>query len=376
MRRGGRGHALWPVFASLTLLTSPLVGQTLNPDLIRVQCLTIHQIENQSILFGMVIDGRSGTPIPGGTVSLRWLTTSGIADTVVHSTSVETPNGAFIFCDVPQDTRIEAWASALGRLTRREEFYFTGSESMRRDLEIGLRSILATLSGELTDATTGAPVADATVSIEGAGVSALTNGAGHFRLPDIPVGHHELKIQHLVYGQPTLDVTVEAGQSTHLVATLDPRPIALEPISVRISTRPQWLETTGFYDRREKSLGQFVTPKDIERRRYARFSEVLRDVQGIDVTTVCTPRCIQRVRMSATTLPGCIPTFYVDGRRLFVRPAPTTAPNQPPGLLELDALATGSDLAAVEVYRSLAEMPAQFFGRCGSIVIWTKRGAG
>jgi len=358
------------------LLTNPLAGQTLNPDLIRAQCLTIHQIENQSILFGMVIDGKSGTAIPGGTVFLRWLTTSGIADTVVHSTSTNTPNGAFIFCDVPQDTRIEAWASALGRRTRREEFYFTGGESTRRDLEIGLRHVLGTVSGELTDATNGEPVSGATVSIETAGVSTLTDGAGRFRLPDIPVGSHELKIQHLVYGQPTFEVTVEAAQATHVLATLDPRPIALEPISVHISTRPQWLETTGFYGRQDRSLGQFVTPEDIAHRRYARFSEVLRDIQGIDVTTVCTPRCLQNVRMSATTHPGCIPTFYVDGRRLPVRPAPAIAPNQPPGLLELDALATGSDLAAVEVYRSLAEMPAQFFGRCGSIVIWTKRGAG
>jgi len=159
-------------------------------------------------------------------------------------------------------------------------------------------------------------------------------------------------------------------------ATLAPEPIALAPIAVRISTRPQWLETTGFYDRKERSLGQFVTPDDIARRSYARFSEVLRDVQGVDMTTVCTPRCIQRVSMTSTTLPGCIPTFYVDGRRILVRPAPTRQRNQPPGLLDLGAIATGSDLEAVEVYRSLAEMPAEFFGRCGSIVIWTKRGAG
>jgi outer membrane receptor for ferrienterochelin and colicin len=145
---------------------------------------------------------------------------------------------------------------------------------------------------------------------------------------------------------------------------------------VTVERRPQWLESTGFYDRVAQNLGQHVTPEDLERRSTLRFSEVLRDVPGIDLRPVCTPHCYHQIRMAGTTQSGCIPTFYMDGRRVNVRPKPRGSRREPPGLFDLDVIATGSDIAAVEVYRSIAETPPEFYGRCGSIVIWTKRGAG
>jgi hypothetical protein len=45
----------------------------------------------------------------------------------------------------------------------------------------------------------------------------------------------------------------------------------------------------------------------------------------------------------------------------------------------LDDLVPASDVAAVEVYRSPAEVPPEFNGPnagCGVVVIWTRRGGG
>jgi len=359
---------------ALLAATPSLQAQQLNPDLIRAQCEVIHEIPDQSILFGQVTDGRSGLPIPGGTVFLEWMAVHGVADSTFHSASAETTDGAFIFCDVPQDTRIVAYATALGERSATEEFSFRGGESERRDLQITLHQFRSGVTGHLQDSESGDPIVGATVSVPGTDLTALTDENGRFVIPDVPVGSREFVVRHIGYGEPRLRLTVLNGQSTHVAARLDPRAIALEPIAVEISTRPVWLENRGFYRRLERSLGQFVTPEMIERRSFARFSEVLQSVPGLIVRTVCTPRCFQQIRMSGATQGGCIPTFYMDGRTLHVRPAPRSSRFEPEGLIDLDALAAPHDLAAVEVYRSIAETPPEFYGRCGSIVIWTKRG--
>lgn len=360
----------------MPLAADPLAAQVLDPELIRVQCEAIHAIPDQSIIYGLVTDGRSGLPIPGGIVRLEWVSVSGIADTARHSAEAEAANGAYIFCDVPQDVRLSVHASALGGRSGREEFLFDGGESARGDLEVFIAQIEGGLGGQITDSETGAAIVGATVTVAGTDASALTNREGSFSISGIPVGRQELVIRHVAYGEPRVAVTVDNGQSTHVGVTLEPRAIAVEPISVEISRRPMWLESNGFYHRQERSLGQFVTPEMIEQRSFARFSEVLQQVPGVTIRTVCTPRCFERVAMTGATQTECIPTFYMDGRQMHVRPAPRSSRFAPAGLIDLDSFAAPHDLAAVEVYRSIAETPPQYYGRCGSIVIWTKRGSG
>lgn len=355
---------------------SELHGQELNPDLIRAQCEVVHAIPNQSIIYGLVRDGGTGMPIPGGTVHLQWVSVSGVADTSFHSVSADAPDGAYIFCDVPQDTNLTAYATGLGGRSGPAEFRFSGGESERQDLDMQLAQVEAGVAGQLRDSETDRPIVGATISVPGTSLSALSDRDGRFSLPSVPVGSHEFMIQHLAYGEPKVQVTVEKGQLAYVEAALEPRAIALAPISVEITMRPVWLETRGFYHRQERSLGQFVTPEMIEQRSFARFSEVLKAVPGLTVRTVCSPRCFQQISMSGATQTGCLPAFYMDGRTMHVRPAPRTSRFEAEGLIDLDALAAPHDLAAVEVYRSISETPPEFYGRCGSIVIWTKRGAG
>ncbi|MDH3735156.1 MAG: carboxypeptidase-like regulatory domain-containing protein [Gemmatimonadota bacterium] len=362
--------------ACLAVLSAPTEAQQLDPDLVRIQCEAIHEIEDQSIIFGLVKDGRSGLPIPGGVVRLEWVTVSGIADSTFNTADAGAANGAYIFCDVPQDTRLQVFATALGGRSGREDFYFEAGESARRDLEVFIAQIEGGIGGRLTDSETEDAIVGATISVTGTDASALSNRNGDFSISDVPVGRQELLIRHVAYGEPRVPVTVENGQSTHVEVVLEPRAIAVEPLSVEISRRPLWLESNGFYERQERSLGQFVTPEMIEQRSFARFSEVLQQVPGVIVRTICTPRCFERIAMSGATQTGCIPTFYMDGRLMHVRPAPRTSRLEPAGLIDLDGFAPPHDLAAVEVYRSISETPPQYYGRCGSIVIWTKRGTG
>jgi hypothetical protein len=362
--------------AAFAAAAGPLIAQTLDPALIRARCETIHQIPDQSILFGTVVDARSGLPLPGTMVHLRWFTLRGVRDTTMHSASAEAADGAFIFCDVPQKTRLTVWADGMGQAGGHTEFFFEAGESTRHDVQLGLRQVFGSISGRLVDDASGRPIAGATIELEGTEGAWLSDNGGRFRIDDVTVGSHEAAISHIAFGRPQLVLTVEQGITTHADIRLEPRAIAVEPIAVEISRRVQHLETNGFYEREDRSLGQFVTPDELARQPWRRFSEVLRTVPGLELRSVCTPYCSQSIRMAGSTQSDCAVTFYIDGRRVNVQPKPASSRLEPRGLIDLDAIATGSDLAAVEVYRGIAQTPAQFYGRCGSIVIWTKRGTG
>ncbi len=354
------------LFAPATLVAQAPVGQDLRPDLIRARCEAVHSIDDQAVVFGYVVDGRTDTPLPGSTVHLSWLEPRGLADTTRHEVETEATEGAYIFCDVPQRTALDAWADALGRASRRTELWFEGGETERRDLHFAFARDLGALAGRLVDATTGEPIQAATIQIRAADLATVTDPDGRFRLDAVPTGAFEAEVAHVAYGNPEVEVTIGSRATTHLEIRLAPAAIELEPIAVTIAVRPQWLESNGFYTRQESSLGQFVTPRDIENQRSRPFSEILRTVPGVHIRRVCRPHCVQVVSMTTTTRSRCWPTFYVDGRKMTFLTAE----------VDLDGITSTQDLAAVEVYRGISQTPPQFFGLCGSIVIWTRRGAG
>ena len=71
-----------------------------------------------------------------------------------------------------------------------------------------------TIEGRVTDAVTGQPLNDASVSVVGTGFSALTNTAGRYSLSGVPAGEHTVKVVILGYATQERQVTVTAGQKT------------------------------------------------------------------------------------------------------------------------------------------------------------------
>ena len=354
--------------ATLAAAATPLAGQ-LDSALIRAQCEVVHPIEDQSILYGSIIDGRSGTSLPGSRVHLMWQTRGEDGRLFQHRVAADSDDGTYVFCDVPRGTRLTTWADALGLTSHRVAFDLSGGETVREDLHVTLRRALGTVSGALLDDQTEQPVSGATVQIPGAAVEGMTDSHGRFRLRDVPVGMHELVVRHIGYGEPKVDVAVVHGVSTHARIRLAPRAIAVEPISVTISTRRKWLEDNDFYYRLESRLGSFVTPEEIDRQPHRTLAEVLRTVPAVNLRQRCMPHCQVEIQMAGQTMQGCIPAFYVNGRRVHQLRDPDD------GLIDLDTVAVGAELSAVEVYRGISETPPQFYGRCGSVVIWTRRGA-
>lgn len=317
-----------------------------------------------TVVQGLVHEMGSGLVLPGADVRLMWKRARGVTDTIrVELEAVADDRGAYVFCDVPPDTPLHMWATALGRTGSPTSVFLSKGDLHRRDLEVRLASSLrGAVVGTLIDAGTDRPLRAAQVWIERLGVRTTSDAEGTFELRDVPAGPQELTIQHLGHGQQTVRLEIVPNRTRHMEIGLAPDPVELDPITVTVEMRPVWLEEVGFYERQARSLGQFMGPEWMERRRPYRFSQVLEDVHGVRMSPVCQPHCSYMIQ--STTRAGLCPlTFYIDGKRLRLG-----------SVVDLDALVPASDVTAVEVYRGISQTPAQYYGRCGSVVIWTKRG--
>ncbi len=68
-----------------------------------------------------------------------------------------------------------------------------------------------TITGTVEDAATGEPLASAQIRVPALGIGVLASESGMFRLPDVPVGTHELRAERLGYATASMNVTVTAG---------------------------------------------------------------------------------------------------------------------------------------------------------------------
>lgn len=201
------------------------------------------------VLAGIAYDGATGTPIPGAKVVVDWTSPGGGDNHVVTGTDGA---GRFVFCDVAAAVPLRVQVEALGRVAGREEgVRVNGGALARLDLPVDLAGgaqlrvldageeqpgNLATLHGQLLDASTGSPIAGAEVSLEGLEMQTLTDETGRFRLGGVPPGDHRFAVQRLGYDWSSTPVTVAPGASMVLELRAAPRAVELEAIVVRATT--------------------------------------------------------------------------------------------------------------------------------------------
>lgn len=118
------------------------------------------------------------------------------------------------------------------------------------------------------------------------------------------------------------------------------------------------LARRGFYQRRARGAGWFMTRADPEMARSRTLSDALRTVPGIDVIE----RGGGALVVSSRSAGRCPLAVYADGLYTTIR-----------NVNELNL----ADLAAVEVYRGPAEVPAGFHApmydrTCGALLVWSR----
>lgn len=190
-------------------------------------------------------------------------------------------------------------------------------------------------------------------------VPAMTEDDGTFRLEEVPVGTYTIVTNHLGFETRHDTLEVPIGRDVRLEVPLAAEPMRMSPLEV--SVRSNWLVETGFYERREKGFGKFITPEELEKRPLTSLTQALKTVPGVTMGRSCQGIfCREVIQMSLSrTRAGCDVKFYMDGQEMH-------------GTVNPDNIAVHS-LAAIEVYRGISETPGQFYGRCGSVVIWSKR---
>lgn len=218
----------------------------------------------------------------------------------------------------------------------------------------------ASLVGVVRDSA-GHPIPGVEVRLQGSSTGyTRTNDSGGFRMPGLPAGAVSVSARRLGFAPASMDVKLKEGTIDSLVMSLTATVLELEGVLVEddYDARSHRL-LAGFWDRRSRGFGNFITREEIEKRDPHDFVDLVRMVPSVQLQTRNGRKV---VRMGRGTSRDCPPQYFVDGLRIEAASPDEFVPQ---------------DVEAVEIYSGPATIPPQFTSRfnsytCGAIVIWTR----
>lgn len=227
------------------------------------------------------------------------------------------------------------------------------------------------ISGRVAEQGTGRSISGVSVTLlneRGQNMgSVTTDREGNFHIPVTTPGRYQLRAQRIGYQRSTsAPITVVPSDVVRVELLVSTDAVVLAPLTVVASSRSvvRNPRVAAFQWRQEHHpWGRFMGPEQIARIRPFYATDVLQQVQGVQIMGGGLNR---QPTMRGRFGDRCVPTFYVDGHR-------SMAGNG----VAVDELVNGSDIAAVEVYDKPFEAPAEFSPsiqeiNCGVIVIWTR----
>ena len=134
----------------------------------------------------------------------------------------------------------------------------------------------------------------------------------------------------------------------------------LQPVLV-VGHRNLTGRMAGFYQRKDRGMGHYVTRDEIERRNPPNLTDMFRMIPGARVDSRGGRNQI-RFRGSQ-----CAPLTWLDGTPLFA------------GEFDLDAISPRS-VEGMEIYSGPSSVPTEFLGTraisssCGTILLWSRQG--
>ncbi|MEX2528917.1 MAG: carboxypeptidase regulatory-like domain-containing protein [Gemmatimonadota bacterium] len=216
----------------------------------------------------------------------------------------------------------------------------------------------AHLQGQVVDRATGLPVSLVGVRLRPEGQEAwfedVTDEQGRFLFSPLVPGVYRLEVVRLGYETIAESVDVTPVSEIRVVVELSPDALPLEGIVVTTIRRSR-LEANGFYERRQRRPGTFITRDQIEARGAYELSQILGGVPMLRAQQLPGGRGAAVVGRG-----GCIPDYYVDGVRLV-------------DSATLDFEFLPGDIEAMEVYSSVGAPPQYSGSRCGTILLWTRQ---
>jgi hypothetical protein len=227
-----------------------------------------------------------------------------------------------------------------------------------------------TFTGTVTDATSGAPLADVTITlvdhVSGGEVGrVLADSQGVFSVAAQAPGVFRVRAERLGFHAAASPVVrLGAGGSFPVELRMHSRSVRLEEVVVTGRATPAFRNRVGraFFDRMERRDGHFFTPEMLAAREPVLMSTLLQGLPGMRST-----HGGQYVRMRRSVGSDgprvCVPTVYVNG-------------DMAPLIRPLDDMVDRDRLWGIEVYTSYLDAPAGLPPHprrrdCGVIAIWT-----
>jgi hypothetical protein len=223
------------------------------------------------------------------------------------------------------------------------------------------------------------PVAAAHVSVSAAAGTlvgdTITGADGAFAFPLPVIGSYLVRASKPGFTTTvTQPIAVVSGSDASLEIRLQPSPVPLDTVtvvaeSVTVARQVPYLAQVGFYLRKRKGIGRFLTRADLDRRRSDRLTDALRGMPGVKI--ICGGQyCDVQAPGAATSFTRgvCQQTVVLDG--VVMRMGGSSGGGQP-----VDELLNPFNLEAVEVYSSPSGVPVQFKGYmspCGAIIAWSR----
>lgn len=210
---------------------------------------------------------------------------------------------------------------------------------------------LGELTGRVTDAWTGEPVATASVHLDGGQTQTVTDSSGQFRvsLPESGVDSVRVEVRHLAY-RTWSDVLSRADfeAETTLAIRLEPRSYQAPALEAVVSRTERYLGDVGFYERMSEGEGYYLTRASLETRNYGMAGQIIGSTPAIRLRQFSSDEDL----------------IFVDGR--------------PIDRLGIDVDGLVMDrIAGVEAYRC-AEAPLEYRSEaedltsCSVVLIWRR----
>ncbi len=228
-----------------------------------------------------------------------------------------------------------------------------------------------TLSGTVRRDSSGAPLPGIELLVQGSGRQTTTDKAGYFVLTGLPFGPVTLLIRSVGFRPVERGVILLKGDTTRLEITLTAESAQTLP-TVTTKTRAQPPRGMGiresFEERRKMGFGKFIDSTVLRRNEHRRMVDLLRGISGIAFVWAPIPDCpfgdfkrCPRELYARGTRTGrmsgaCFATIIEDGMMIYRSDGGL---GYPPDWSRQFSI---NEYEAVEVYRSAAELPAEFSG--------------
>ncbi|HEX6536196.1 MAG TPA: TonB-dependent receptor [Gemmatimonadaceae bacterium] len=166
------------------------------------------------------------------------------------------------------------------------------------------------VSGHVTDSTSGAPVVGAAVSLEGTTFVVATDGEGAYRLASVEAGEYTMVVRRLGYARVARKITVPADRDTTVDVRLAPAAGVLEQVVVTGAMIPTAIKAI-------PTPITVVTDSQIARQYIRRTDQIFREfVPGViawDLGLTGSDQNSVAARGASSLFVSSTPKIYIDG---------------------------------------------------------------